>query len=86
MDTKAQIRSFLVTNFYVQDPSSLADDSSLLDLGLIDSTGVLEVIDYLETTFAITVEDSEMLPENLDSIDRLAAFVRRKKGLKTPLS
>jgi acyl carrier protein len=80
MEIKAQVRSFLTTNFYVADPAALADQASLLDQGLIDSTGVLEVIEFLETTFAITVEDTEMLPENLDSIDRIAAFVERKRG------
>jgi len=80
MEIKDQVRSFLTTNFYVPDPAELANDASLLDQGLIDSTGVLEVIEYLETTFGITIEDSEMLPENLDSIDKIAAFVDRKKS------
>lgn len=80
METKDQIRSFLATNFYLADPAALADDTSLLDQGLIDSTGVLEVIEYLEGTFDLTVEDAEMVPENLDSIERIAAFVHRKKG------
>jgi len=80
MVIKDQVRSFLTTNFYVPDPAELANDASLLDQGLIDSTGVLEVIEYLENTFGITIEDSEMLPENLDSIDKIAAFVERKKN------
>jgi acyl carrier protein len=80
MDIKDQLRGFLTSNFYLPDPTALANDASLLELGLIDSTGVLEVIDYLETTFGIRVEDSEMLPENLDSVDRIAAFVERKKA------
>ena len=80
MVIKDQVRSFLTTNFYVPDPAELANDASLLDQGLIDSTGVLEVIEYLENTFGITIEDSEMLPENLDSIDKIAAFVDRKKS------
>jgi acyl carrier protein len=67
------------TNFYVADPKALEDSTSLLDHGIIDSTGVLEVIMFVETTFGVTVEDSEMLPENLDSIERIAAFVQRKK-------
>ena len=79
MDIKAQVRSFLTTNFYVPDPAALGDDASLLDQGLIDSTGVLEVIDFVERTFRIRVEDAEMLPENLDSIDRIAAFIQRKQ-------
>ena len=64
----------------VADPAKLADDASLLDQGIIDSTGVLEVIGFLESTFNITVEDAEMLPENLDSIQRISDFVARKQG------
>jgi len=56
------------------------DGASILDRGIIDSTGVLEVIGFIEDTFGSTVEDSEMLPENLDSIDRIANFVAREKG------
>jgi acyl carrier protein len=80
MEIKQQVRSFVTTNFYVPDPDSLSDETSLLDQGIIDSTGVLEVIGFLEETFGITVEDSEMLPENLDSIERITGFVTRKKG------
>jgi acyl carrier protein len=72
-------RALVTGNFYVADPGSLQDHTSLLDQGIIDSTGVLEVIMFIETTFGVTVEDSEMLPENLDSIERIAAFVARKK-------
>jgi acyl carrier protein len=74
-----QIRDFVTTNFYVADPKTLEDSTSLLDHGIIDSTGVLEVIMFVETAFGVTVEDAEMLPENLDSIERIAAFVERKK-------
>ncbi|MEY2953939.1 MAG: hypothetical protein RLZZ401_2026 [Pseudomonadota bacterium] len=75
-----QIRSFVTSNFYVADPSALQDSASLLDGGIIDSTGVLEVIGFLEDTFGFTVEDSEMLPDNLDSIERIASFVARKQA------
>ncbi len=78
MDIRQQTRDFITTNFYVADPGSLADDASLLDQGIIDSTGVLEVIGFIEDTFGIKVEDDEMLPENLDSIERIAGFVARK--------
>lgn len=80
MKRKQQIRQFITTNFYVPPEAGLADDGSLLEHGIIDSTGVLEVISFLEDTFEIKVEDDELLPENLDSIDRLAAFVERKTG------
>ena len=79
MELQQQIRDFVTANFYVADPESLEDRTSLLDEGIIDSTGVLEVIMFIETTFGVTVEDSEMLPENLDSIERIAAFVARKQ-------
>lgn len=78
MNIKNEIRSFLTSNFYIANPTSLADDASLLDQGIIDSTGVLEVIYFIEETFGIKVEDSEMLPDNLDSIERIANFVIRK--------
>ena len=80
METKQQIREFVTSNFYVADPAALEDGTSLLDQGIIDSTGVLEVIGFIETAFGITVEDSEMLPDNLDSIERIARFVARKQG------
>jgi acyl carrier protein len=80
MDIQEQVRTFVTTNFYVADPASLKDEASLLDQGIIDSTGVLEVIFFIEETFGIKVEDSEMLPENLDSIERIANFVAHKKG------
>jgi acyl carrier protein len=80
MDIKEQVRTFVTSNFYVADPTTLKDNASLLDLGIIDSTGVLEVIFFIEETFGITVEDSEMLPENLDSIERIANFIARKKN------
>jgi acyl carrier protein len=80
MDIRNQVRSFVTTNFYVPDPAALADEASLLDQGIIDSTGVLEVISFLEDTFGVTVEDSEMLPENLDSIARITSFVHKKRA------
>ena len=78
MERKQQIRQFITSNFYVATEADLADDASLLDHGIIDSTGVLEVIAFLEDTFGIEVADEELVPENLDSIGRIAAFVERK--------
>jgi acyl carrier protein len=80
MDIKEQVRTFIISNFYVADPASLEDEASLLDRGIIDSTGVLEVIFFIEENFGLKVEDSEMLPENLDSIERITKFVKFKKG------
>ena len=78
MKNKEKIRQFITTNFYVQAEADLSDDASLLDHGIIDSTGVLEVIGFLEDEFGIAVADEELIPENLESIGRIAAFVERK--------
>jgi acyl carrier protein len=79
-EASTKIRQFIASNFYVPDATELTDDASLLDRGIIDSTGVLELIGFLEESFGIKVEDAEMIPENLDSIGRMAAFVALKKG------
>ncbi|TPJ19430.1 MULTISPECIES: acyl carrier protein [unclassified Mesorhizobium] len=75
-----KIRGFLASNFYVADAEALENNTSLLDQGIVDSTGVLEVIGFIEETFGIIVEDSELLPENLDSIQGIAQYVIRKKN------
>jgi acyl carrier protein len=73
------VREFVVQNFYVQDAAALDDGASLLDTGIVDSTGVLEVAAFLEKSFDIAIADDEMVPENLDTIARIAAFVVRKQ-------
>jgi acyl carrier protein len=80
MDIKDQVRQFIVTNFYVPDPAALSDDASLLDSGIIDSTGVLEVISFIEDNYELSVEEADMVPENLDSVARISAYVARQKG------
>lgn len=80
MELREQIRKFIISNFYVADPNALSDDASLLDAGIVDSTGVLEIITFLESDLAITVEDAEMLPDNLDSVSRLVAYVQKKRA------
>lgn len=74
-----QIRSFIFENFlFDADESSLGNDDSFLEQGIIDSTGVLELVEWLEETFAIKVQDEELVPENLDSVSKLAAFIAKK--------
>lgn len=80
MTNAERIRHFIGTNFYVPDPAALKDDSSFLDLGVIDSTGVLEVVAFLEQEFDVKVDDMEIVPENFDSIANLVRFVEQKKG------
>lgn len=74
------VRKFINENFYIADKSSLTDDASLLDKGIVDSTGVLEVVAFLESEFGIQVDDAEILPENLDTIGAIAGYVTRKKA------
>lgn len=78
--TIESVRKFITENFYIADKSSLSDEASLLEKGIVDSTGVLEVVAFLESEFGITVDDAEILPENLDTIGRIAAYVDKKKG------
>jgi acyl carrier protein len=80
MDIGAKVRQFIQQNFYTASSVQLADDTSLLDAGIVDSTGILEVVTFIEGEFGIKVDDSELLPENLDSIANITAFVQRKKG------
>ena len=79
-DTISQdIKEFVVSNFlYGQDGQGLTSDQSFLENGIIDSTGVLELVAFLEQRFSIAVADRELLPENLDSIQNATAFVSRK--------
>ena len=78
-ETSQTVRRFISENFmFREDSTSLAADASLLEAGIIDSTGVLELVSFLESRFGIAVTDDEMLPENLDSIRALCAYVQRK--------
>jgi acyl carrier protein len=73
------IRKFVERNYlYGKDVDFLSDTDSLLGLGLIDSMGILELVAFLKTTYSIDVADTELVPENLDSICQIAAYVRRK--------
>ena len=76
---KDQIREYILENcMYGAPPEDLDDKVSFLESGIIDSTGVMELIVFLEEEFDIEVEDAEMVPENLDSVERLCAYVARK--------
>jgi acyl carrier protein len=78
-DVKAELRQFIEQNFVLGTGSlQLADADSFLDRHVLDSTGFLELVAFIEEAFGIKVGDAEMIPENLDSIDNVAAFVARK--------
>jgi acyl carrier protein len=76
-----EIRGFLAENFILGDDSEkLTRSASLIDAGVIDSTGVLELVGFLEETYGIRIADDELLPENLDSIERILRFVSGKRS------
>lgn len=78
-DVEQDLRRFVTDNFpFGPVGDGLLSDDSLLDRGIIDSTGVLELVTYLEETYHIKVEDEELVPDNLDSINRLVRFLERK--------
>lgn len=78
---RAEVRQFVLENFLMGDVTAMpADDASFLETGTIDSTGVLEAVMFLESNFGIKVEDRELLPENIDSVDNQVAFVLRKRN------
>jgi acyl carrier protein len=73
-----ELRKFVVDNYLFGRDLDFSDDDSFLEKGIIDSTGVLELVSHLESTYGIQVKDDDLLPENLDSISRLVRFVERK--------
>lgn len=76
---KEKVRKYIEENFLIgRNPSSLKDSDSLLEQGVIDSTGVLEIVGLLEEIFCLHIEDEDIIPENLGSIDAIVAFVNRK--------
>jgi acyl carrier protein len=86
MSNAEKIREYVVTNFLFGDGDRLQNDTSFLENGIVDSTGILEIITYLEETFGINVNDDELLPENLDSVNNIVKFIDYKiNGVKQGL-
>ena len=73
-----QIRSFIIENFLFGNDEGLKDDTSFLEEGIIDSTGILELVSFMEEQFSITVDDEELIPENLDSINNVTFYLEKK--------
>jgi acyl carrier protein len=83
-DTKPLVRAFILDNFLMGgDRSGLGDQDSLLEARILDSTGFIELVTYLEQAFGVRIEDDEMIPENLDSLNNIDAFLARKRGRPT---
>ena len=77
-EIKGTIRNFIVDNFLFGDDEGLNDQISFLESGIVDSMGILEIINFLTEEFQVTVADEEMLPENLDSINNLETYLNSK--------
>ena len=75
---KEKIKDFIIENFLFGEEEDLNGQTSFMDNAIIDSTGVLELVDYLENDFNITISDDELLPENLDTIDNIVNFLDKK--------
>jgi acyl carrier protein len=75
---KTKVREFVIDNFMFGNSNGIQDDTSFLGEGIIDSTGVLEMVTFIEETFAVKVDDEELIPENLDSVDNVVGYLQRK--------
>jgi acyl carrier protein len=79
LDIRSDIRGFILDNFMMgRDPEELTDSGSLLELGIIDSTGVLELVGFMEEKYGLQVEDEDLVPDNLDSMDNLVGYIQKK--------
>lgn len=80
MSVEEKIRNYVLENYlFTDDQSALNSDDSFLEKGILDSTGILEVIYFIEDDFGISVKDEEMIPENLDSVNRIVKFIGSKQ-------
>lgn len=79
MSLQEDIRTFIVENFLFGDEGGLSNDSSFVKEGIVDSTGILQLVAFIQDQYLIAVEDEELIPENLDSVSRVTAFIEAKK-------
>jgi acyl carrier protein len=78
ISVEQQIRDYVQQNFLFGNPINFGDEDSFLGLGIIDSTGVLELVAFVQDTYQFSLEDEDIIPENLDSVQNLAAFIKRR--------
>ena len=78
MEIKEQLVTFFQDNFMIDLPENFSDDDSLMNNGIVDSTGILELVTFLEETYNFKVANDDIVPENLDSINRLKTYIRTK--------
>lgn len=79
-DVKQVVRRYLLDNFLMGSNASIADDASFMKGHVLDSSGIMELIMFLEETFGVKVDDAELVPANLDSLNNIDAFVARKRA------
>ena len=79
---QGEVRQFVIENFLFGQGGQLRDDESFLDGGIIDSTGVLQLVGFLEQQYEITIDNTELVPDNLDSVERVSHFVQQKLARK----
>jgi acyl carrier protein len=80
MEIEAQVRKYILENFmYSDDQSRLTSDLSLIDNGIVDSTGVLELVGFIEETFGFKVDDADLVPDNFDSLAKMTAYIERRR-------
>jgi acyl carrier protein len=81
MTIKTPIRNYILDNFlFTDDQAALTDSASFLEEGIVDSTGVLELVMFVEEEFHVSVDDEEIIPENFDSVLGLTRYIEHKKG------
>ena len=79
MSVEDKVRNYILENYlFTEDQSELNNEDSFLEKGIIDSTGILEIIFFLEEEFGISVDDDEMIPENLDSVNNIVKYINSK--------
>ncbi len=84
MNTERRLKEFIVENFYVSDADALTADTSLIQGGYVDSTGMLEVVGFVEEHFSVQVAEEELIPENFETIARIVAYLDGKRALQGP--
>jgi acyl carrier protein len=85
MTTEELIKQFIEQNFYVSDAAALTADTSLINGGYVDSTGMLEMVGFLEEQFSIQVSEQELVPENFETIARMVAYLDGKRARQAPV-
>jgi len=81
LSIEQELRTFIIDNFLFGDKNGFANSDSFLEKGIIDSTGMLELVTFVQQRHGITIEDEELIPDNLDSIERLSTFIQRKLAI-----